>query len=307
MTHNTRKWLALFCLLLLIVGCGKTTKTAVEQKAPVIAIVDWQAVWQAHPQAKQWQQKHDARLAAEKAFRLKEQLLHQQQQLFSKVDNGRQGYLGAVVQTKMAELEAQKREQMLLWEHDAKMQMEASWRQDSSAIEEKYQPELANLQLKLAVLQLPKEDRARLEAAQTQALQRRDHELREARRAREERYFAARADKERQLSAQSAVETSEVMTEVQMQAQRQTSAVGGASEELADNQQALLMRIEQLKQEEAALAERMENDIRSEAERLAVERNFDVVMRQVIVNVNAVDITQDLIKALRLREQTKKM
>ena len=103
------------------------------------------------------------------------------------------------------------------------------------------------------------------------------------------------------------METSEVMTEAQLQTQRQAAAVGGASEELADNQQALLMRIEQLKQEEAALAERMENDIRSEAERLAAERNFDVVMRQVVVNVNAVDITQELIKALRLREQTKKM
>lgn len=306
MTHYTRKWLALFCLLLLVVGCGKTAKPSVEQTAPTIAVVDWQAVWQAHPQVKAWQQKHDARLAAEKAFRLKEQLLQQQRQFFNKMDNGRQGYFGAAFQTKMAELEAKKREQILFWERDAKAQLEAAWRQDSLAIEEKHQPELANLQLKLAVLQLPKADRQQLEAAQTQALQRRDRELREARRAKEARYWAERADQERQLSDQMAAESAAMMRDLQAQTAAATSVVGGNDGELADNQQALLMRIERLKREEAALSERMENDICSEAQRLAAERKLDVIMRQVVVNVSAVDVTQDLIKALQLRQQTKK-
>ena len=67
-----------------------------------------------------------------------------------------------------------------------------------------------------------------------------------------------------------------------------------------------MARIEKLQQEEAALAEQIENDIRAEAERLASERKLDVILRKVVVNVNAVDVTQEMVKALQLRGKTQK-
>ena len=73
-----------------------------------------------------------------------------------------------------------------------------------------------------------------------------------------------------------------------------------------NNRQALLARIEKLQQEEAALAEQIETDIRAEAERLASERKLDVILRKVVVNVNAVDVTQEMVKALQLRMKTQK-
>ena len=312
MTRRAFKLLSLLCLLL-VAGCGQPDKPVIEQKPPAVAVVDWNVVWQSHALAKEWQGAKDARQAAERAFSLKETLLRSQQtfsgQLGQAYTAGQQGFFGAAFRTKVAELEAKQREAMLLWEHSEREKLEAAWRRESAGVEARHQPELVNLQLKLAILNLPKEDRQRLEAVHAQALQRRDQELAATRRKQEAQFSEKRAAENSRLSAQVRAESERLAQSLQAETQEKAVRDAAADQQvaaaLARNQQELQDRIAELKQQETSLAERMENDIRSEAERMAVERRIGVVMRQVIVNVNAVDITQDMVKALQLRRQTK--
>ena len=182
MTRNKRIWLALFCILLLVSGCGRPKEQPVEPKTPLIAVVDWETISRAHPLAGAWRQKQADRLAAQRALAFKDDLLRQQQYFDDSMTNNRRLYSNAVLQTKMAESTAKKREMLLVWEHGAKEEMEAVWRRTADEIEDKYRPDLANLQLKLAVLNLPKEDKKQLEAAHAQVLQQRDKALRDKRR-----------------------------------------------------------------------------------------------------------------------------
>lgn len=309
MTRYKRIWLALFCILLLVtVGCGRTAKPSETPKAPSIAVVDWETLWRAHPLAKEWRQKQADRAAAQHALHFQEDILRRQQWFDANLSNSRLLYNDAALKTKLAELSAKKREMMLVWEQDAKDQMETQWRTATDEIEDKYRPELTNLQLKLAVLNLPKEDKSRLETVHAQVLQRRDQELREKRRILEAQLLKQRVTEDVRLSGVLTTASDQAMREFAQSAGALTLAgqTVGPAEQAAinDGRQALLAHIDKLEKEETALAERMENDIRSEAERLASERKFDVIMRKVVVNVNAVDVTQEMVKALQLRAKT---
>lgn len=311
MVRYIRIGTAFFCILLLCVavGCSRSGKQANEAKGPMIAVVDWGAVWQAHPLAKEWRQKQADRLAAQRALAFQDDLLQRQRWFEDRLTNSRLQYSDAVLQTRVAELTAKKREMLLIWEKDAKEAMEAAWRRTADEIEDKYRAELTNLQLKLAVLTLPKEDKKQLETAHAQVLQQRDGELRDKRRELENQLARRRAAEESRLSVQLAAESDQAMKDFAQSAGSQAPLQGmaGQSEQevLAGNRKSLLAQIDRLQKEEATLAERMENDIRAEAERLGSERRFDVVLRKVVVNVNAVDVTQDLIKALQLRAKTR--
>ena len=154
---------------------------------------------------------------------------------------------------------------------------------------------------------MPKEDKKQLETAHAQVLQQRDRELRDKRRELETQLAKRRAAENSRLSVQLAMESDQVMRDFAQSAGSQAPLRGmeaQAEESLSGNRKSLLAQIDRLQKEEAILAERMENDIRAEAERLGSESRFDVVLRKVVVNVNAVDVTQDLIKALQLRAKT---
>ena len=301
---------AFFCILLLcaVVGCSRSAKPANEAKGPMMAVVDWEVVWQAHPLAKQWRQKQADRLAAQRALAFQDDLLLRQRWFDDRLASSRLQYSDAVLQTRMAELTAKKREMLLVWEQGAKEALETAWRRASDEIEDKYRVELTNLQLKLAVLTLPKEDKKQLETAHAQVLQQRDRELRDKRRELETQLAKRRAAENSRLSVQLAMESDQVMRDFAQSAGSQPPLRGmeaQAEESLSGNRKSLLAQIDRLQKEEAILAERMENDIRAEAERLGSESRFDVVLRKVVVNVNAVDVTQDLIKALQLRAKTR--
>ena len=66
-------------LSLFAAGCAKTANPPAEPAVQSLAVVDWAAVWQAHPMAGEWEQTKKSRLAAEKAFSLKAELLRRQQ------------------------------------------------------------------------------------------------------------------------------------------------------------------------------------------------------------------------------------
>lgn len=301
---------AFFCILLLggLFGCTHSAQPTTEPKKPMIAVVDWEAVLQAHPLAKQWRQKQADRLTAQRVLAFQDDLLQRQRWFDDRLTSSRLQYSDAVLQTKMAELTAKKREMLLVWEKDAKEALETAWRRASDEIEDKYRAELTNLQLKLAVLTLPKEDKKQLETAHAQVLQQRDRELRDKRRDLETQLVKRRAAEEARVSVQLAAESDRVMRDFAQSAGSQAPLQGMAGqtehEALAGNRKSLLAQIDRLQKEEATLAESMENDIRAEAERLGSERRFDVVLRKVVVNVTAVDVTQDLIKALQLRAKT---
>lgn len=309
MTRYKRIWLALFCILLLVtVGCGRAAKPAETPKSPVIAVVDWETLWRAHPLAKEWRQKQADGVAAQRVLAFQEDMVRRQQWFDANMAGGRLLYSDAVLKTKMAELSAKKRELLVTWEQDAREKLGADWRRAADEVEDKYRPELTNLQLKLAVLNLPQEDQKRLEATRAQVLQQRDSELRDRRRALEDQVAKQRWAEDARLSAQLASDSDQAMREFtqstgDMSVDKRTLDMADQSV-LADNRQALLARIEQLRREEAALAEKIENDIRAEAERLSSERKFDVILRKVVVNVNAVDVTQEMVKALQLRAKT---
>ena len=302
---------AFFCILLLcaVVGCSRSAKPANEAKGPMMAVVDWEAVWQAHPLAKQWRQKQADRLAAQRVLAFQDDLLQRQRWFDDRLTSSRLQYSDAVLQTKMAELTAKKREMLLVWEKDAKEATETAWRRAADEIEDKYRTELTNLQLKLSVLTLPKEDKKQLETAHAQVLQQRDRELRDKRRELETQLAKRHAAEEARLSVQLAAESDQAMRDFAQSAgsQAPSQKMAGQAEQaaLSGHRKSLLAQIDRLQKEEESLAERMENDIRAEAERLGSERRFDVVMRKVVVNVNAVDVTQDLIKAVQLRAKTR--
>lgn len=309
MTRYKRIWLALFCILLLVtVGCGRAAKPAETPKSLVIAVVDWETLWRAHPLAKEWRQKQADGVAAQRVLAFQEDMVRRQQWFDANMAGGRLLYSDAVLKTKMAELSAKKRELLVAWEQDAREKLGTDWRRAADEVEDKYRPELTNLQLKLAVLNLPQEDQKRLEATRAQVLQQRDSELRDRRRALEDQVAKQRWAEDARLSAQLASDSDQAMREFtqstgDMSVDKRTLDMADQSV-LADNRQALLARIEQLRREEAALAEKIENDIRAEAERLSSERKFDVILRKVVVNVNAVDVTQEMVKALQLRAKT---
>lgn len=309
MTRDRRIGLALFCIALIIIGCGRVQETPVAP-APVIATVDWDALWRAHPLAAQWRQKQSDRLAAQRALTFQEQLLQQKQRFDNNMMTGRQQYSEAVAQTKMAELAAEKREMLLQWEQQVKAQFQSDWLRAADEIEDKYRPELSNLQLKLAVLNLPKADKQQLETAHAQLLERRDQELRDKRKLLERQLTQRRKAEETRLSVQLAVVSDKTLQASMQEADAFSTGKDPLLQEdqatLDAKRQALLIRIEKLKTEEAALAAQIESDIRAEAERLGSERKFGIIMRNVVVNVNAVDITQELVKAVQLRAKTQK-
>ena len=313
MKRQALLWLALLLSVLGLAGCGQTAKPPAAPPPPAIAVVDWNAVWQVHPLTEAWTQKKKDRQVAERAFNLKVDLLRKQQ-AFSSLSgkvlvDGQQGYLDAALQTKRAELAAKQRESLLLWEQAEQEKMERAWIQARTNIEARHQPELVNLQLKLAVLHLPAADRQRLEGIHAQALQRRDQDLAEVRRALERQFVEHRGAEQARIAAQTAVESQKLVAALQAEVQQKMLADAAldsqVAAELAKNQDDLMKHIQVLQQEEGRLAEQIENDLRSAVERLAVERKLDIVLRQVVANVKAVDLTSAVIQALQQRQANK--
>ncbi len=309
MKRRTFICLALF-LSLLFVGCAKTAKPPAEPPPPSIAVVDWNAVWRVHPLAGEQEQTKKDRQAAERAFELKAELLARQQAFSSQSGKllaaGQHGYFDVAFRTRMAELEAKNRESLLVWEQAERGKLERAWEQARSDIEARHQPELINLQLKLAVLHLPATDRQRLEEIHARTLQRRDQELLEARRGLERQFNENRAAEQARLAAQANAESEKIMQALRVEEQKKLQADAASDKqvaaELSKNQGELLAHIHELQRQETRLAEQIENDIRSETERLAVERKIGVVFRQAIANVKAVDLTSDLIRAVQQRQ-----
>ncbi len=163
-----------------------------------------------------------------------------------------------------------------------------------------FQPQLINLQLKLRVLQLTSEEKNtlqkdydRLEKARMERLNAYAQRLSAQMEAKLAPQKAA-AEQELAMFAQQ-LQTELAAKEAEQMQQAAARSFGPAAGSAADGLSELQTRADQIQQKIAGLQDEIVRDIREKAAKIAVFKQLDVVLANVLVNSSATDITAEVI------------
>ncbi|MDF2876815.1 MAG: hypothetical protein K0R22_3498, partial [Sporomusa sp.] len=172
-------------------------------------------------------------------------------------------------------------------------------------LEQEYQPQLFNLQLKLQTVRMDEKEAAAvkkalddLKAEQTNKLTVREKELAQKL---ETALTPDKTASEQELATYAKQLHSEISNKMAAQtaniADKGTGPLSSSS--TAAGVSALEQQFTMKQQEISALEDTILNDIRDKAAKVAIERNLDVVFTGQRVNVSAVDITDAVITAVK--------
>ncbi|HWR09162.1 molecular chaperone Skp [Sporomusa sp.] len=294
----------------LLTGCARPAPETKSPAAPQVGVIDMDKAVKAHPKHQEWQK------LKEQAATLNQQLTAEAgraagvtpQSAMNLPGSVESGLRAAAEQEFNAKMAAKQQElQTRLAGKANKLHSELSTELKTYAeqLEQEYQPQLFNLQLKLQTVRMDEKEAAAvkkalddLKAEQTNKLTVREKELAQKL---ETALTPDKAASEQELAAYAKQLNSEISTKMAAQtaniADKGTGPLSSSS--TAAGVSALEQQFTMKQQEISALEDTILNDIRDKAAKVAIERNLDVVFTGQRVNVSAVDITDAVITAVK--------
>lgn len=294
------KLLILIIACLFIVACGKQQQPV--QKQDSIAIVDVDQAITGHALYKEYENTAQIIKKLEE-MKSRQQLLAQKQmssfdQLVSKGLENREKFDQALLVTKMTELETLAKMELLEVQQVVKKELNPSFDKREQAIRDDYKIPIFNIRANLSIVRLKPEEKERL-AAELEAL-----EVEQAKRLQaldqEKMKIVRERTKDQEAAIKKRLEESSLGIYQQMFAgsNQQATNMNQKMNKLADELQKTLFNMQQeidnQKNKQDVLYQKIYQDLESAAAKLAQEHGYGIVMRNVKVNVTAVDITQDI-------------
>lgn len=303
---------SIWILLLLIVtlvfaGCG--SKAAPEAKAPVPAtmgMIDMQKAVQGHPKYQQvmaLQQEYDS-MAAKLESELRqsrEVTLPSTSDVLASQEGMEQVHknLEQEFNSKMAAKQEELNQGLAEKSQGIQAQLAEEFRSYNEAVDEEYNPQLFNLQLKLKTVQVSKEEadllQKQMDALQQERGEKLNRKHQELAKRMEEQMAPAKAEAQKSMErysqelnnqlSQKAAEKNQEMTA------RSLPSIMATKEPSPEAQQQLVAK----RQEIEALQQYIVENIRTQVASIAVAKGLETVITKVLVNVNAVDITDEVI------------
>lgn len=294
----------------LLTGCARPAPETQPPAAPQAGVIDMDKAVRAHSKHPEWQ-------------KLKEQAATLQQQLTAEAGRtagaapemsamqlppaAESGLRAAAEQEFNAKMTAKQQElQARLAEKAGKLHSEltAELRTYAGQLEQEYQPQQFNLQLKLQTIRMDetaaaaiKQQLDDLKAEQAAKLAAREQELSKKL---EAALAPEQAASEQELAAYAKQLNAEISQKLAAQAGNLAeNNTGSLSRPSATGVSALEQQLALKQQEISALEQSILNDIREQAGKVAAESSLDVVFTGHRVNVSAVDITDAVIAAVK--------
>jgi len=294
--------LLLALITLLVSACGSQTGTQGEK----IAVLRWDEALEKHPRAaelKKLKQEFDElKLQRQQTARRGRDQLGALARLQELKQRTQQNFMTADLQTRMAERQALEQEKLKAF-YDAEVErVRAATAEDEQALEEKFRLEMFNLRLKLDTIHLKPDERQTLESRLSELQEEREHarmELRALRAKMVAEKLAPERDKIlRELDAYAKKLHTERQRELDAKSKSDAENFKRGPESLSRLLTSLDAKLDEKQQAIASMENGMRVDMESVVTKLARERKYSVVLHKFRVNVNADDITQDVLQEL---------
>lgn len=297
-------------LLVLVAATGCFNKTAQQDTAAPagIGVIDLNKAVEVHP-------KYQQLLTLKKELNtIVAQAEVEQQQAAAKAKPQAGGLLppdGAALNTaleqefkeKMAAKQAELQQTLAAKAGDLHSKLETELKEYSSEVDQEYQPQIFNLQLKLKTVQLSQEELTALQAEVQKLQQIRSEKLAIKEKELSERMNASLAPEQAAAEQQLAAYAKELQAELAQKAAAASAEIAARNQasldSLAPDPGAVTGQLAQQagmkRQEIQVLEEFILQDVRDKAAKIAAERQLDSVIANVQVNVSAMDITEAVI------------
>lgn len=294
------KLLILLIACLFIVACGKQQQPV--QKKESIAIVDVDKAIIGHALYKEYENTGQIIKKLEET-KSRQQALAQKQmssldQMVNKGLENREKFDQALLVTKMTELETLAKMELLEVQEVVKKELKPSFDKREQAIRDEYKIPIFNIRANLGIVRLKPEEKERLvaeldalEAEQAKRLQALEQEKMKIVR---ERTKDQEAAIKKHLEESSLGIYNQMFAGSNQQAMNMNQKMDKLAEELQKTLFNMQQEIDNQKNKQDMLYQKIYQDLESAAAKLAQERGYGIVMRNVKVNLNAVDITQDI-------------
>ena len=204
---------------------------------------------------------------------------------------------------KMAAKQAELQQTLAAKAGDLHSKLETELKEYSSEVDQEYQPQIFNLQLKLKTVQLSQEELTALQAEVQKLQQMRSEKLAIKEKELSERMNASLAPEQAAAEQQLAAYAKELQAELAQKAAAASAEIAARNQasldSLAPDPGAVTGQLAQQagmkRQEIQVLEEFILQDVRDKAAKIAAERQLDSVIANVQVNVSAMDITEAVI------------
>jgi Skp family chaperone for outer membrane proteins len=294
----------------LLTGCARPAPETKSPAAPQVGVIDMDKAVKAHPKHPEWQKlKEQAatlnqQLAAE-AGRAAGGIPQSAMNLPGSVESGLRAAAEQEFNAKMAAKQQELQTRLAGKANKLHSELSTELKTYAEQLEQEYQPQLFNLQLKLQTVRMDEKEAAAvkkalddLKAEQTNKLTVREKELAQKL---ETALTPDKTASEQELATYAKQLHSEISNKMAAQtaniADKGTGPLSSSS--TAAGVSALEQQFTMKQQEISALEDTILNDIRDKAAKVAIERNLDVVFTGQRVNVSAVDITDAVITAVK--------
>ena len=295
-----------FCKLLiaLLVACMLTTacsKPQVEKKA-AIAVVDIEQAIKVHALYPEYK-KSEQLIETLEQTRSKQQEIAKKQMsgldaIISKGVENRDNFNQAMMVAKMTEMEALAKIELKEIQEKVKKELQPDFEKREQGIREYYKVPIFNLRAKLSIVKLKPEERDKLleelNVLETEQLQR----LNEVER---EKMTIVRARTQNQemaiikrLSETASGTYQKMINGSNTQAADMDDKMGKLAEEWQKTLFNLQQEIDNQKNKQDLIYQKMYQDLEAAAGKIAQAKGYEIVMRDVKVNINAIDITQEI-------------
>lgn len=292
---------------LLISACGTPTQYHQEK----IAVVNYENVVKEHPEQSRLA-RGEALLAELKHRRkLQERMALEQLQSLERLRAltaaSQQSYLEADFNTRMVEMQTIENERLQKLAAQAAVEADKKIADRKAAVEESYRLEIFNLRIQLESVKLKPELREQIHLKLVKAKEAREQELSVLE---EEKNSLIQAAMEphieaarKKLAVYAAQQQSDINNKLMSSEANQQEKLQGAPDAL---RKALAIMDKEIEKQQAAndeLANRISKDIISISTKLAHERGYSIVFKEVKVNLEAADITEDVVSQLKKVEK----
>lgn len=305
-----RTVIPLMVLLVLVAATGCFNKSAQQDTAAPagIGVIDLNKAVEVHP-------KYQQLLTLKKELNtIVAQAEVEQQQAAAKAKSQAGGLLppdGAALNTaleqefkeKMAAKQAELQQTLAAKAGDLHSKLETELKEYSSEVDQEYQPQIFNLQLKLKTVQLNQEELTALQAEVQKLQQMRSEKLAVKEKELSERMNASLAPEQAAAEQQLAAYAKELQAELAQKAAAASAEIAARNQasldSLAPDPGAVTGQLAQQagmkRQEIQVLEEFILQDVRDKAAKIAAERQLDSIIANIQVNVSAMDITEAVI------------
>ena len=292
---------------LLVSACGVVPRNSSEQ----IAVIDWQKASSVHPR---YQEMQNARTELAKAVKFRNEQAEQgkrQIALLNKMveikQSGKQSFMAADFLARMAEREAEEREKLPAWEEEARREADQIVAPEREKILEFYQLPILNLRLKLENVKLTAQQRTSLEQELQQTLEAQYSELNALEKRRQGIIRGRIAEKigfiKETMSAYAAGLKASLSQEQSLVAKVDEEKLGQGPKELAKLMASLDKQVELKQKNYDRLRAEIDADVQSALLKVLAGKNDILVVRNVLVNIAAADLTDKVSAEIKNRKK----